>query len=238
MEEVTKQKVTEFYDRVYESGGEESMRPLQHYREVFEYFKPVKKDGSLLDIGCGTGFFMRVATDAALKVYGVDISPKAVEVSKRTVPEAEILAASGEELPFQNHFFDYILFGGTLEHFLDVDKGLEEAYRVAKSDATFFIIVPNQNYWLWRVRGDYGTNQKEVKELLLTYDGWVELFKKHGIKPVKVFHDPWPWKSVRIFKKKNPWRILRRSIYRLIWLFIPLKQTYQFIFICNKIQGS
>jgi len=227
--------LADFYDRMYANEGMKAMRTLEHYQEMFAFIQPVRKGGKLLDIGCGTGYFLKTASEAGLDSYGIDISQVSVDLSKKTAPLAHVACSPGEHLQFESKSFDYIFFGGTLEHFLDPDKGLEEAYRVAKDDAEFLIVVPNKNYWLWRVRGEHGTNQREVQELLQNYDSWVGMFKRHGIVPVGVTHDPWPWKSVKIFKKKNPWNIARRIIYRFIWLFIPLRHTYQFVFVCKKI---
>lgn len=233
-EKASEQQVAAFYDTVYAAGGVNAMRTLAHYREVFDHLQPIRPGGKSLDIGCGTGFFLKVASDAGLEAYGLDVSPKAVALCKEVAPKAQVVVGRGEELPFTDNFFDYIIFGGTLEHFLDPDKGLEEAVRVARDDAKFLIIVPNRNYWLWRVRGVYGTNQSQIQELLLDYNGWASLFRKHDLEPVTAHQDPWPWQSVKIFKFKNPWRIVRRVFYRFIWLFIPLRQTYQFVFVAQK----
>ena len=238
MEELTEEKLAGFYDRMYTHEGMKAMRTFEHYEKMFALIQPVRKGATLLDIGCGTGYFLKAASEAGLDSYGIDISEVSVEFSKKTAPLAHVIRSPGEKLPFESKTFDYIFFGGTLEHFLDPDKGLDEAVRVSKDDATFLIIVPNSRYWLWRVRGEYGTNQSKIRELLQDYDQWVAMFKKHGVTPISVTHDPWPWQSVKIFKKKNPWNIARRMVYRMIWWFIPLRWTYQFVFICKKTAGQ
>lgn len=235
MSELDKQQISKFYDTVYYKAGDAHMiRPPVHYEKMLTFLRPLRFGGKLLDVGCGAGLFLSAAQRAGLVAYGVDISQRAVEIAKKAVPEATILQGSGEALPFPDTFFDYLFFGGTLEHFFNVDQGLEEAVRVAKNDATMLIVVPNKKYWLWMIRGIPGTHQSKVKELLLDYDGWMSLFCEHGIELIKVFQDPWPRDSVAIFKYKNPWRIFRRLVYHLIWLFIPLRKTYQFVFVCKK----
>lgn len=230
---VTEKEVVDYYDKIYWRKGANSMRPFEYYKKVFRYFNTVvgKK---LLDVGVGTGYLLKAARDSGLGVSGVDISPESIKVAKEVVPSADLRVAPGENLPFENDFFDYVVCFGSLEHFLDMDKGVTEMTRVARSDAEFMIVVPNKNYFLWRFRGEYGTKQQNLKETLMSFQEWKEFFEKHGLSVTKVYHDPWPWQSVKIFKHKNPWRIIRRTIYRLIWLFIPLEYTYQFIFILNK----
>lgn len=226
----TEKEVTEYYDQIYKKKGVGAMRPLDYYRQVFAYLNAMSGK-NLLDVGAGTGHLLKIAEEAGLNVYGTDISPEAVRVAKENVSSANLVVAAGENLPFQNKFFDYVVCFGSLEHFLDMDKGVEEMIRVAKSDAKYMIVVPNKNYFLWKFRGEYGTKQRDMKETLMSYDEWKDFFRKHGLAVKNVYHDPWPWQSVKIFKHKNPWRILRRAFYRFIWLFMPLKYTYQFIFI-------
>ena len=233
MNMLTEKEVVDYYDQIYRKKGISAMRPFDYYRQVFAYLRAVSGK-NLLDVGTGTGHLLKTAQEAGLKVYGTDISPEAIRVAKDNVPDADLVIAAGEDLPFPDKFFDYIVCFGSLEHFLDMDRGVSEMIRVAKLDAEYMIVVPNKNYFLWKLRGEYGTKQKDLKETLMNYDEWKEFFGKHGLEIEKVYHDPWPWQSVKIFKYLNPWRIARRAFYRLIWLFMPLKYTYQFIFILGK----
>lgn len=227
---VNEEQVKNYYDQIYSKKGVNAMRPLDYYRQVFAYLGSVS-GGNILDVGTGTGHLLKVAKESGLKVYGTDISPEAIRVSKENVPEAGLRVAPGENLPFPDKFFDYVVCFGSLEHFLDMDKGMSEMVRVAKPEAKFMIVVPNRNYFLWKFRGEYGTKQRDLKETLMSYDEWKDFFSKQGLIVKNVYHDPWPWQSVKIFKHLNPIRIARRAFYRFIWIFIPVRFTYQFIFI-------
>ncbi len=229
----TETEVKDYYDKIYSKKGVDSMRPYNHYNEVLGrlHVKPGRK---LLDVGAGTGHLLKAAKDSGLDVYGTDISAEAIKVCGQNVPGAHLVVAAGENLPFQGNVFDYVVCFVSLEHFLDMDKGMKEMIRVAKKDAKFMIIVPNLNYFLWKVTGKYGTKQQDMKETLMDYDGWRKFFEKHGLVVRKTYHDPWPWKSLKIFKHKSPWRIARRAFYRFVWLFIPTRSTYQFVFILTR----
>src|SRR5437667_123446 len=110
--EITEKEVVDFYDNVYyKTEKVHAIRPLEHYQKVFDFLKPVKSGSMILDVGCGTGLFLRAATDAGLEPYGIDIAPKAIEISKKYVPEAHLVVAKGEALPFENKFFDYVFYG-------------------------------------------------------------------------------------------------------------------------------
>lgn len=231
---VTEKEIAGYYDKIYSKKGSNSMRPYSYYRQVFDYFGKIKPGSKIVDIGVGTGYILKTASERGLKVYGVDISSESINVSKQNAPEAELHVAPGENLPFQNSFFDYVVCFGSLEHFLDMDKGLEEMLRVAKPDAKFMIVVPNINYFLWKLTGQYGTKQQDMKEVLMNYGDWKKFFEKHGLSAQSVYHDPWPWQSLKIFKYRNPVKIVKRTIARILWLFMPVKYTYQFIFILTR----
>lgn len=231
---VTEKEIAAYYDNIYGRKGINSMRPLDYYRQVFNYFGKIKTGSKLVDIGVGTGHILKAAFEKGIKVYGVDISAESINVSKQNVPEAELFVAPGESLPFRENFFDYVVCFGSLEHFLNMDKGLEEMLRVAKSDAKFVIVVPNLNYFLWKFTGKYGTKQQDMKETLMNYDDWKKFFEKHGLFVQNVYHDPWPWQSLKIFKYKDPTKIIKRTVARIMWLFMPIRYTYQFIFILTR----
>lgn len=232
--ELNFQVMREYYDAIYQRKGQEAMRPLAFYQNVFRYFLPVERGRKLLDVGCGTGYLLKTAQDHGLLAYGQDISPEAVEISRQTSPGAEVVAGPAESLPWPNSFFDYLICFGSLEHFLEMEKALAEMSRVTKDEAKFMIVVPNKNYWLWRWQGQWGTKQREMKEVLMTLSEWRGYFAQQGLKIESVHHDPWPWQTIKIFKFKNPWRILRRLVYKVVWWFIPLPYTYQFVFIMRK----
>lgn len=102
--------------------------------------------------------------------------------------------------------------------------------RVGKDDAQFLIMVPNKNYLFWKVTGEEGTGQ--IKETLWSYRQWKQFFLSHGLVIDHVYQDRWPARSVPI--AGSPIRILRRLVYRLIWVCMPLQYTYQFIFVMKK----
>ena len=166
-----------------------------------------------------------------LQCFGVEISPKAADIAQHAVPTADIRESEAENLPFADKYFDYISCLGSLEHFLDMPKALNEMIRVAKDNAVFLIMVPNKNYLFYKVTGHSGTGQ--IKETLLSYGEWRKFFLSNGFVIDRVYQDYWPAKSVPIISG-NPIKVVRRLIYRLVWLCMPLHYTYQFAFILRK----
>ncbi|MEK7084870.1 MAG: class I SAM-dependent methyltransferase, partial [Patescibacteria group bacterium] len=100
MSNVTPQELATFYDRMYATQGLKAMRTAEHYEEVFQRLQPVRREAKSLDIGCGTGFFLKAALNAGLDAYGIEISQEALDLSRHIAPQAHLVLGSGEQLPF------------------------------------------------------------------------------------------------------------------------------------------
>ncbi len=223
-----------FYNNLYKLKKSQAMRPLIEYGRFLNYLKPFKNIGTFLDIACGTGFLLKIAGEKGLETYGLDISEEAVKISKKNSPDSEIIVAEAENLPFENNSFDYISCLGSIEHFSDIDLGLKEMLRVGKNDAEYLLMVPNKNYFAWWFVKNKGTAQREIGEELKSLEEWKKIFQDQGLRIIKIKSDKWPTKSLPWFYSFNPLKIFKRLIFKLIWLILPLKYTYQFIFVCQK----
>lgn len=50
--------------------------------------------------------------------------------------------AYGEKLPFRDNFFDYIVSTDTFEHVQDINKTVNECYRVLKPNGKLLVMFP------------------------------------------------------------------------------------------------
>jgi len=220
--------VKKYYDDLYCKNQEKTMRPIGTYKIFLDYLD-VKPGGKLLDIACGPGNLLKNAQDAQLTTYGLDISIEALKIAHKTSPNSKIFLALGEHLPFSNDYFDYITCLGSLEHFADIDLALKEMVRVASKYAKYCIVVPNINY-------KFGAGTDQIEEKLLTLDQWKNILQKNGLKIVKIKQDKYfskvlsPKKILSQKGLKGKLRLLKR---KLLWTFMPLDKTYQFIFVCD-----
>jgi SAM-dependent methyltransferase len=224
----------QFYDEHYNKKGNAAMRPDWVYDNWFKLLQPVTTGEKILDVACGTGSFLKMAVAAGLQAYGLELSDEAVRLSRANVPQAEIVQGYGEALPYSDAFFSYISCLGSLEHFSDPVKGLSEMRRVGGSDARYLIVLPNDNYWLWKwTKVAKGTKQRNW-EMLKDLPGWKDFLTRGGFEIISVHQDKYPASEVKIFSSMNPIKILRRLLFRCVWLCLPLSLTYQFVFVLKK----
>ncbi len=229
----TEQQVKDWYNKRYASQGTNSMRPYEAYPKFLDYLT-VAKGKKLLDIGCGTGFLLLEASKRGLKTFGLDISEEAVNIARSVSPDSVVSAGASESLKFEDSTFDYVYCLGALEHFLDINKAIQEMKRVAKPDATFCIMVPNCNFLFWKISGKLGTEQQDINERLLSLKEWQAIFSSNGLKTLKIYQDKWPARILKILASTNPLGILKRTLIRIAWTFLPLNYTYQFVFVLRK----
>ena len=227
---VSEENIKDWYNKKHLTKGKNAWRPYEAYSIFLDYLN-VKPGKKLLDVGCGTGYLLKESNRRGLKTYGQDISNEAIKIAKKVSLNSKILVGKGENLRFPRNHFDYITCLGALEHFLDMEKGINEMVRVAKKEALFCIVVPNINCGIGWLRG---TEQQDINENLLSLKQWKNFFRKQGFEILRVHQDKWFMNQIKVLSSANPLRIMNRVIHKSIWKFLPLNYAYQFIFIMKK----
>ena len=83
-------------------------------------------DGLYIDIGCGTGNYLKALSDMGLNLYGVDPSEVMLVKAKAKNTNAIFIEAKAESIPLPDDFFDGALAVLTIHHWTDTLKGLQE----------------------------------------------------------------------------------------------------------------
>lgn len=100
-----------------------------------------KEAVSLLDVGCGKGYFLERAEVLNLELTGCDI------VDKLQFSSANLVQGFVEKLPFENNSFDVVTCSHTLEHIIEERLAVKELLRVAKKQLV--VVVPRQRYYYY-----------------------------------------------------------------------------------------
>ena len=108
---------------------------------------PKGMDGSVLDIGCGGGGFIRRMSERYpfAMFFGVDISEEALRMTSET--NGDIVAEGGlelhlagvDDLPFGDGSFDLVTAMETYFFWPDLEKGIGEVSRVVSAGGIFVI---------------------------------------------------------------------------------------------------
>jgi len=102
-----------------------------------------KKQGNLLDVGCGTGYFAASVKRKGWNVVGVEPSKTAAETA-RTKFDLEVIPPEKlTELP--HHQFDTITLWHVLEHLEDLNESMALFSKLLSENGRLLIALPNNS---------------------------------------------------------------------------------------------
>lgn len=225
-------KIRSFYDDVYYKNLAKSTTVSGHLRRLAFRLKITRND-RVLDVGCGAGEWLYAVQKMGGTPVGVDLSTKAIEACRTTMPNAEFHCGPAEALPFGDETFDVVSCLGSMEHFIDPSQALGEIVRVAKRDARFLLLVPNADFLTRRLGFFRGTHQVEAKEHVRTLRDWQVLFEAAGLKVVD------RWKDLHVVSRRwilmGPWhKVPLRAVQAATLCLWPLGWQYQVYYRCSK----
>ncbi|MEC4113303.1 class I SAM-dependent methyltransferase [Myroides pelagicus] len=122
-----------FFDKVYQSV---KIRAIQNKFSIIEEIQKV--NGTLLDIGCGTGEFLVEGKNRGWEVIGFEPNKRARELS---LSKGINLVDNLDEI--DSHSVDVITMWHVLEHVVDLDTQLKQLQRILKKGGLLIIAVPN-----------------------------------------------------------------------------------------------
>jgi SAM-dependent methyltransferase len=133
------------------------------YRSEFRTRVLAGRPRSLLEVGCGSGLFLRSVRDDVIRLVGIDPDVEAIDALHAEGFEADV--GSAEALPFRDGAFDVVVFSFVPHHCRDWAAALKEAMRVARHsveilDIWFDDSVPDQ-----RVAKDFDHWCRKIDQL-------------------------------------------------------------------------
>lgn len=111
------------------------------------------KNKNVLDIGCGSGIDICEYAKYNCNVFGIDITDKAVELSKQRLNilnfNGDINKYDGNNIPHENEKFDLVRSNGVLHHSPNMEHILTEIYRILKPNGKLKLMLYNKNSILY-----------------------------------------------------------------------------------------
>ncbi len=139
---------------------------------------------SLLDIGCGTGYFMDLACSRGWKVEGVDISCDAINYAGDHYG-LNVRNCDLAELP--KHAYSAITLWDVLEHLNDPSGLLSEIHQLLKHNGIMAISTPNVYGISTRITGRYSSIFNTKDHLFYFSDDTLrKTIEKSGFRVVKM----------------------------------------------------
>lgn len=141
------------WDEIFTKRGKVFTTPHPDMERVAKLFKE-KKVEKLLDLGCGTGRHLIFFASKGFEVYGLDGSPKGLEIAKDWLDEegknGELTCQRIEhKFPYCDSFFDAVVSIQVIHHNLlkDIVFTVNEIERVLKPGGFAFITFPLRRHF-------------------------------------------------------------------------------------------
>jgi len=122
-----------------------------------DYFRQVRKEVEalvpgeamrILDVGCGEGILgKRLLDKGAVEVVGIEVDPMVSERAKENLSRVLHGDVSSLELPFDDGYFDCIIFADVLEHLKEPLVTLRRFNRYLADSGTIIASIPNVRYY-------------------------------------------------------------------------------------------
>jgi len=116
------------------------------YTTVSEYVREFVKsnDAIIIDAGCGDGVFFSEIICEYPQLVGLDLSIKSLLYIKeqKQIQHVPLIQGDIENLPFKSNELLSVVCIETLEHLMNIEKGLQEIHRVLRPNGVLIATVP------------------------------------------------------------------------------------------------
>lgn len=134
-------------------------------------FFPFLKGEKVLDVGCGPGIWTRELARRGYIVSAIDLTSKAVEITKKSLNifnlNADVNVGDAEQIPYSDGVFDGIVSHGVIHHTPHTEKCVMEMARVLRPNGTAVVSVYYRNIIL--------RSKILTKLISLLFSHWIKL---------------------------------------------------------------
>jgi len=124
---------------------------LARYASIAEFLKrelgAANRELRLLDVACGQGRLILYGPFPGMKFTGTDVSRSSLATARERGYEDVVETNVAHPLPFPNQSFDVVVCSHILEHLLEPQRLVSEAYRMLRPGGLLVVGVPICLWW-------------------------------------------------------------------------------------------
>jgi ubiquinone/menaquinone biosynthesis C-methylase UbiE len=142
------EKVQQHYDDVadiYDSRYNRKRGKFYHAHISERVLEGIPRDGKILDLGCGTGLFLKAYEEQGGCGIGLDLSREMIRRARKRCRESECFVGNAEILPFRDESFDAVCSLMAFSYVKRPDLLLSEALRVLRPGGKIAICTLGKN---------------------------------------------------------------------------------------------
>lgn len=139
--------IAKVYDNLV---GEKGDAPRRHIIDPLMFsLLPSNKNLTVLDAGCGNGYWTKLLSDRYTSVIGIDNSEKLLEIARNKNISANIeykLMDLEQALPFSDESFDLVFSNMVVHYIQNINLFSKEMFRILKKDGLLLICLTHPIY--------------------------------------------------------------------------------------------
>jgi 2-polyprenyl-3-methyl-5-hydroxy-6-metoxy-1,4-benzoquinol methylase len=135
-------ELREYYDDYYD-GENLAFSEITdtRFRDLLRSFESYRQSNHILDVGCGSGHFLKVAIEVGWKAYGTEIASSAFEQLSRLGINS--FCGKLESASYATGSFDVVYCSEVIEHLVDPVTLLREIGRIIRPEGLLYLTTPN-----------------------------------------------------------------------------------------------
>jgi len=164
------------YDKYYKSDFGKKIDIIE--KNILKQHLIKLKTKNIVEIGCGTGHWTKYLSELGFIIDASDVSSKMLNKAKeKNIENAIFSIKNTEQLSYTNNSIENIIAVTSLEFVNDMQKAVNEIYRVLKPNAYFICAGLNLNSYLGKnkFKDDIYKNAN-----FFTYNGLKTMLSKFG----------------------------------------------------------
>jgi 2-polyprenyl-3-methyl-5-hydroxy-6-metoxy-1,4-benzoquinol methylase len=128
-------------------------QPSDYYENVnIDLLEMCPNAARVIEFGCGAGWTMGAYKDRNPDAYSVGVEQFEAEAEKARKHFDRVITFDAEaidlaEHSYQEEYFDLMIYGDVLEHFVDPWSTLKEHLKYLRTGGTLCACIPNTSHW-------------------------------------------------------------------------------------------
>ncbi len=152
----------DYYQIEFKGDDYREDSPFAHLREIYEIneqrtefikkFASLAEDFKILDIGCGSGLFLKSCKDVGIQGEGIDVSGNALKFARDEFG-LNVYNKTTDDLINEKKKYDMITMWHVLEHIMEPTVELSKIKELLSPNGYLMIEVPNLNSIKFKLSG-------------------------------------------------------------------------------------
>jgi len=135
--------IRHYRDNYHQASASDQLSPerLDIYEKIIDQIEKTQKTGTILDVGCGRGSFLRAAARRGWAAQGIDPSLDSIREAEKNL-KGHVFCVTLDDYVTANAY-DVVTVINVLDHLPDVRKAMTRAAALLKDGGLLYLRLPN-----------------------------------------------------------------------------------------------